>query len=77
MATWKEKINEAFEKTGDSWANVEQSTLSEENMSDEFGGAFAIWTKDYVYFPVCYDHLEWIGRVARNPNGLPTEPQGA
>jgi len=28
---------------------------------------FIGWTEDYIYFPVVYDGLEYIGSVPRNP----------
>lgn len=31
------------------------------------GGYFTVWTKSFVYFPVCYDGAEWVGSVLRNP----------
>lgn len=38
---------------------------------DGYGGtegpAFTLWTKDNVYFPVCYDGAEWVCSVPRNP----------
>ena len=30
------------------------------------GAHFTVWTKRYVYFPVCYDGSEWCGGVPRN-----------
>lgn len=32
------------------------------------GREFLAWSKDYVYFEICYDgHYKWIRRVPRNP----------
>ena len=84
MTSWKKELTEAFEANGDSWDNVEQNTMSEEEMDAEFdngyGGTegipFTVWTKDNVYFPICYDGAEWVGSVSRNPDGEPTEHQG-
>ena len=70
MATWRELINEVTD--GD---EIIANTLTDEDMGVEFddgyGGSegkdFTAWSKDYVYFPVVYDGLEWVGRVPRNP----------
>ena len=36
-----------------------------------FGGTegdyFTVWTNDWVYFPICYDGAESVGRIRRNP----------
>ena len=32
------------------------------------GYNFILYTKDWVYFPCCYDGAEWIDRVPRHPN---------
>lgn len=31
--------------------------------------------KKSVYFPLCYDGSEWVGRVTRNPDGKATDHQ--
>lgn len=31
------------------------------------GPEFTLWTKNRVYFPVCYDGAEWAASVQRNP----------
>lgn len=84
MTTWKNELNEALNERGESWADVEANTMTEEDMerqfNDGYGGtegcAFTVWTKNSVYFPICYDGAEWVGSVARNPDGKPTEHQG-
>jgi hypothetical protein len=40
------------------------------------GFSFTAWTKDKVYFPVCYDGSEWISDVPRNPCDIATSHQG-
>jgi hypothetical protein len=80
MATWKKLIEEAFEDSGDTWADVISNTMSEEQMLVEFyngfGGTngipFTIWTERFVYFPAQYDGAEWVEWVSRNPNGNAT-----
>lgn len=36
------------------------------------GCSFTVWSEDRVYFPVCYDGLEWVESVSRNPDGEAT-----
>lgn len=33
----------------------------------EEGDHFIVWTKNYIYFPVCYDGGEWVESIPRNP----------
>lgn len=64
----------------DQWGFDAVCTLDDAGLDTEFcdgwgaveGQPFTLWTKDYVYFPVVYDGSEWVGSVARNPNGKPT-----
>ena len=73
MASWREMI-EGEMKDDDCWANIERSTLTEDELHREFytgygspqGKPFLLWTTDYVYFPITYDGAEWVGRVPRN-----------
>lgn len=84
MATWREEIESEMNRYNDSWKNVEQCTLNESELDKRFssgygveeGAPFTVWTKDRVYFPICYDGSEWAGSVSRNPNGKPTYHQG-
>lgn len=50
------------------------------DFDDGYGGIngpfFTAWTKDKVYFPICYDGAEWIGNVPRNPCNEATEHLG-
>jgi len=79
MTTWKEEIEICFDND-DNWNNVISCTLSEEELNtefdDDYGGTegipFTLWTKKYVYFPICYDGSEWVARVSRNPDGKPS-----
>ena len=82
--SWREMVSYAMSSNKDSWENVEANTMSEAEMDvmfySGFGGVdgipFTVWTHDWVYFPMCYDGSEWVGSVARNPNGEPTGHQG-
>lgn len=40
------------------------------------GHAFTAWTKDWVYFPICYDGSEWVGWAPRNPCSTAMHHQG-
>jgi len=81
--SWREMFIEEFNQTGDSFENT-VITLTDEELDVKFdsghgeteGKKFTAWSKDWVYFPICYDGEEWIGRVARNPNGQATSHQG-
>ena len=82
--TWRLELSFELEKNNESWEDVESTTLSEEDMDKEFssgygvlgGCAFTLWTKNKVYFPICYDGSEWAGSAARNPDGGVTKHQG-
>ena len=84
MGNWKEMLGQALEENGESWAEVESNTMTEDEMAkdfnDGFGGtegcSFTVWTKKSVFFPICYDGSEWVGRVSRHPDGKPTDHQG-
>ena len=75
--SWKDMIDDVFERLNDSWDNVEHCTLSDEELNEKFdsldtsGKPFTIWTQKYVYFPVGYDGDEWVGYVQRNPGENP------
>jgi hypothetical protein len=77
MTTWRKLISKEMTIRGDSWDEVEQAEISEEELDVEFyegfGGAegvpFTLWTKDRVYFPHEYDGSESVRSVSRDPNG--------
>lgn len=64
--------------------DAESCTLTDEELDVEFyagfgspnGKRFTLWTKNKVYFPVCYDGAESVECVSRNPDGKPTEHVG-
>ncbi|HET6725915.1 MAG TPA: hypothetical protein VFH85_07920 [Gammaproteobacteria bacterium] len=84
MENWKSMLDEALKENGEAWDDVEANTMTEAEMDKSFdsgyggteGEAFTVWTKNSVYFPVCYDGAERVGRVSRNPDGKPTDHQG-
>ena len=77
-------MNSALEENGESWSDVEANTMTDDEMAKNFdsgygateGCPFTVWTKNTVYFPLCYDGSEWVGSVSRNPDGRPTNHQG-
>ena len=85
MENWKILIEDVMKNHGETWEDVEASTMTEEEMLTEFysgfggpeGCPFTVWTKNRVYFPVVYDGAEWASSVSRNPNGKPTTHVGS
>lgn len=82
--TWRHGIKRAMRDNGESWGDVVDCTLTDEQLDVEFndgyggteGEPFTLWTKRRVYFPVVYDGAEWVGSVPRNPNGERTNHHG-
>ena len=69
---------------GDTWDDIESSTLTEKQLDREFdsgfgdpeGVSFTVWTKKYIYFPTVYAGSEWASYVSRNPDGKATSHVG-
>jgi len=69
MTTWRKLIKSVAD--GD---EIIFNTLSEEDLDTEFDNGFGgveglpstAWSERYVYFPICYDGAEWVGRAPRN-----------
>jgi len=84
MTTWRESIGKALISNDETWKDVESNTLTKEELDISFfngwgapdGKPFTLWTKNRVYFPVCYDGKEWVSSVSRNPDGKPTKHVG-
>jgi len=84
LKSWKELLLSEMRIRRETLLDIEVNTLSDEEMEAEFdpdyggtnGGPFTIWTRKTVYFPLCYDGAEWVGSVARHPDGVPTSHQG-
>ena len=84
METWRKGLEEALTVNGEAWGDIEASTLTEEQLDEEFddgfGGSegcpFTVWTRKWVYFPCVYDGAEWVESVSRHPDGVPTEHVG-
>ena len=82
MATWRELISKAMEKTGDTLEDLKLYTSSKSgSLNIEFdddlgvieGVPFTAWTERYVYFPAANDGWEWVHFVPRNPCVIATE----
>jgi len=77
--SWREELHEAL--NGD---KLIFNTLSNEEMDIQFyegygcteGLPFTAWSETRVYFPVCYDGLEWVGSAPRNPRDEKTHHLG-
>lgn len=75
MRTWRESIASAMMRNNDSVDNIVAKTVTDAEMDepveDGHGNinsiAFTIWTRNHVYFSVCYGDNETIGHVRRNP----------
>jgi hypothetical protein len=75
---WEKLISSEMEKKNESWKDVVDCTLSQEELIREFdadssgstgGWPFTLWTKNRVYFPIEYDGSEGVTSVPRNPCG--------
>lgn len=83
MSSWREDLIEAFAATGDNFGTM-VSTLNDEELDVQFyhgygaanGKPFTAWGEKYVYFPACYDGLEWVAWAPRNPCAEKTEHIG-
>jgi len=84
LVSWHQLILEEMQQHEDSFDNVEFTTLTDAELNEKFydgyggieGKAFTLWTKNRVYFPVCYDGAEWAKSCPRNPCNEKMEHQG-
>ena len=74
--TWDDVVMSNIKKNVEEWHDDEDiSEMPEASFDRNFdsgwggteGDLFLVWTKERVYFPVCYDGSEWVGSVPRNP----------
>jgi hypothetical protein len=80
MTNWKELIREEMKDHNETFEDVVECTLTDEELQVSFdssygcreGAPFTLWTINRTYFPVVYDGAEWVGSVSRNPDGKPT-----
>lgn len=76
MMTIREGIGEKMMENGETWSDIEVSTISGKDLDEGFENsygmpsckAFMVWTKNNVYFPVCYDGIILFSSVPRNPD---------
>lgn len=84
LTNWKEMIEFEMKGHQETFEDVVECTLSEEQLIKNFdcgyggteGEPFTAWTTNRVYFPICYDGAEWVESVSRNPDGKPTHHFG-
>jgi hypothetical protein len=84
MDCWKNMLMKEMELYGETLDDIVYNTMTEDDMNKMFdngyggeeGCIFTVWTEKSVYFPICYDGAEWVGRVSRNPDGVPTRHLG-
>ena len=66
------------------WEEGDQTLLPPEELDRDFhcsyggteGAFFTLWSREFVYFPICYDGAEWCGSAPRNPCNVALEHQG-
>ena len=71
---WREVIDEEMARCGDSWENVVQRNMTDEELDANMTGdsppdAWTIWTHERVYFPTVNDSRYGINSAPRNPSG--------
>lgn len=78
MVTWREKLEKQFSNHGETFEDIEHIYPEESVLDVPFddgyglpeGPEFLVFTSRRVYFPVCYDGMEWIGSVPRHPEHI-------
>ena len=91
LISWREAILEEMQSNGDTSSDIvaiaiepREGRTAEEELDHKFylgyggtdGAPFTIWTKNYIYFPVCYDGAEWVCSLSRNPISTPSSHFG-
>lgn len=90
--TWKREFDEvqakdkeaiehiAFNNRLLTWQEAQDAPELQAWFYPDFGGvegaSFTAWSANWVYFPICYDGREWIGKAPRNPRNHSCEHQG-
>ncbi len=77
--TWEIELRATCKRNKDDFDSL-ITTMSPEEMDKVFdsgygmeeGCPFTAWSKEYVYFPGCYDGAEWVESVPRNPCDIKT-----
>lgn len=77
MLTWRERITAVMAKHDETWADVIGMAVPfpgdldkpfEANYGSTKGEPFTVWTEERIYFPACYDGMEWVESVPRKPD---------
>lgn len=76
MTTRRQQLAVVLACNGESFADIEASTISDSEMGTVFnkgqggteGRIFTVWTAKTVYFLICYGGVEWMGYVPRHPD---------
>lgn len=81
VATDKEPIEYiSFKNTLMTWRDAQNAPALHEWFDDDYGGTegqpFTAWSANWVYFPICYDGREWIGKAPRHPCDYSCKHQG-
>ncbi len=74
LTSWYELLEEAMERDGENFVK-RKCTLSEKELKVKFdndygetkGDSFTAWGEHWVYFPLQYDGMEYIGHAPRHP----------
>ena len=70
------ELKKIMEKDGEDFSK-KICTISDEELKNDFEDMpFTAWGKKWVYFPLYYDGIEWIGHAPRNPCNISMERQG-
>lgn len=75
LTNWKQLIESEMADYGESFADIEAITLTEEELNRPFdagvegdaGQAFTAWTAQRVYFPASLNGADWCMSVPRHP----------
>lgn len=82
---WKGLLMEELKLKGEKWEDIQQIYYeSEEEFQKLFNAGYGVeegchftaWSKNWVYFPACYDGSEWVESVPRNPTPIATKHIG-
>ena len=74
IKTWYELLTLTMDQDGEKFEDM-VCTLSEAELRVPFdaghtatmGKNFTAWGKNWVYFPLDYDNMQWVGHAPRNP----------
>lgn len=76
MSCWRRLIEYSMKLHGETFEDIvghapDTKSWMDVPFDDGYGSQqgcpFTLWTKNRVYFPLCYDGSEWVGSAPRNP----------